>query len=68
MPAKSGQARKGCVPETEVLGKLSLVILLIFCKNYSMAFTRNMLNRKSSKPLYAQLKSIIKEKIENGEW
>ncbi|MDR0585104.1 MAG: GntR family transcriptional regulator [Treponema sp.] len=33
-----------------------------------MAFTWQVLNRNSSKPLYAQLKSIIKEKVENGEW
>ena len=26
------------------------------------------MNRKSSKPLYAQLKTILKEKVENGEW
>ena len=33
-----------------------------------MAYDLSILDRKSSKPLYIQLKSIIKEKIENGEW
>ncbi|MDR1251795.1 MAG: GntR family transcriptional regulator [Treponema sp.] len=33
-----------------------------------MKLTRQVLDRNSSKPLYVQLKGIIKEKIENGEW
>jgi GntR family transcriptional regulator len=33
-----------------------------------MTFIPQVLDRNSSKPLYAQLKSIIKDKVENGEW
>jgi GntR family transcriptional regulator len=46
----------------------SCIFVPVYGKTGNMAVIRHVLDRNSSLPLYAQLKTIIKDKVENGEW